>query len=197
MKTILLLFLAIAANGLSQDSLFVTVHVVYGSKPKAAGEGKWFGGRWGGHIGLEISPDKVVHFNPGGRVRAFRKNSPPGTYSISSVQDFYCTFGCDTVKTMQVKIPVSIAGARQVDSISTIWYESAPYAYAFFGMRCTSATYHLLSWADIYPDWSEKHMTRRFFYPRRLRRFLQREAKEQGWEIRYSEGSERRKWDYD
>lgn len=199
MKQLLLLpfLFSFAAHVSAQDSLFAIVHVIYGSKPIADNETKWFGGILGGHVGLEIAPNKVVHFNPGGKVRALGKESEPGTYAISTVEQFYCTFGCDTVKRMEVRIPITTAQARSLDSISTIYYDAPPYPYAFFGMRCTAACYHLLSWADVYPDYRKGKMVRKFFYPRRLRKRLIRTAKKKDWEIRYTEGRSTRKWDHD
>jgi hypothetical protein len=199
MKHLLLscFFLTALFPAISQDSLFVTVHAIYGSKPLKPDENKWFGGILGGHIGLETSPGKVVHFNPGRKVRAFGRKSEPGTYSISSTEQFYCTFGCDSVKRMQVKIPVTAEQSRVLDSISENYHEAPPYPYAFFGMRCTAACYHLLSQADVYPDYRKGKMIRRFFYPRRLRKRLIRSAGKQHWKVSYGEGRVGRKWDHD
>ncbi len=182
---------------LAQDSLFATVHVIYGSKPKAKTEGKWFGGKLGGHVGLEVSPGKVVHFNPGGAVGAWQKNSDTGNYIVSTVEGFYCTFGCDSVKRMAVKIPISAADFKVLDSISNHYVEHSPYPYAFFGMRCAAACYHLLSFTDAYQEISKRKMVRRFFYPRKLRKRLIKSAKKQHWKVTITEGRSTRKWDHD
>lgn len=181
----------------AQDSTFVTAHFIYGSKPKAEGERKWFGGKLGGHVGLEIYPGTILHFNPGGKVRAFRRKSPKGVYSTSSLEAFYCTFGCDTVKTMQIRIPISKAYQDTLKILSDSLKNNSPYPYAFFGMRCTAACYHILSYAGVYPKKTENYMLRRFFYPRRLRKFLIKDAKEHNWQVTRSSGNNRRKWDHD
>lgn len=181
----------------AQDSLFVTVHVIYGSKPISENEGKWFGGKLGGHVGLEIMPGQVIHFNPGGAVKATRQHSDTGSYVQSSIENFYCTFGCELVKTMQVNIPVTLAERTLLDSISQQFVAHPPYPYAFFGMRCAAACYHLLSYTSIAPEFGDRKMVRRFFYPRKLRKYLIRRAKKTHWKITVSEGRESRKWDHD
>ncbi len=181
----------------AQDSLFATVHVIYGSKPIAKTEGKWFGGKWGGHVGLEVSPGKVVHFNPGGAVGAWQKNSDTGRYVVSTVEGFYCTFGCDSVKQLAVKIPITVAESNVLDSIANHFVAQSPYPYAFFGMRCAAACYHLLSFTDTYPEISKRKMVRRFFYPRKLRKRLLKSAKKKHWKTTVTEGRSTRKWDHD
>jgi len=190
-------FILLSCLCVAQDSSFVTVHVIYGSRPKAKGEGKWFGGKLGGHVGLEIAPNQVLHFNPGGKVKAFTGNSEPGRFSLSETESFYCTFGCDTVKRMSVRIPVPAEGQRRIDSLSASYISKAPYAYAFFGMRCAAACYHFISIGKAYPECSTGKMVRKFFYPRRLRKRLLRSAKKYGWEVTITEGTKRRKWDHD
>lgn len=189
-------FLLILLPAAAQDSSHITVHIIYGSKPAAPGENKWFGGKWGGHIGLQVGNDKIVHFNPGGKVRVFGKKSQPGTWVLSSINHFYCTFGCDTVKTMRVTIPVPKADKLHLDTVCGSFLNNAPYPYAFFGMRCTSACYHLLAEAAIFPEHSKGKMIRKFFYPRRLRRFLLRH-RGGDWVISGEKGTNRRKWDHD
>jgi hypothetical protein len=41
------------------------VHFLYGSKPSREArdiEKKWFGGKLGGHVGIEITPDSILNF---------------------------------------------------------------------------------------------------------------------------------------
>jgi hypothetical protein len=43
----------------------VVVHFLYGSKPSREArdiEKKWFGGKLGGHVGIEITPDSILNF---------------------------------------------------------------------------------------------------------------------------------------
>jgi hypothetical protein len=64
----LLSILLICLFGLSiqaQDSVYLKVHFLYGSKPKKRyqdSEPKWFGGILGGHVGIEGDTNEVVIF---------------------------------------------------------------------------------------------------------------------------------------
>lgn len=192
---LLILFLLPAICQGQTDTL--VVEVIYGSKPIDNTERHWFGGKLGGHIGLKIGNDSVMHFVPGGRVAATNVNSDTGKYLISSSRQFYRTFYCDTTKTCRIFIPVSHAQKQQLLTNAAPFLKEGPYPYAFFGMRCAAACYHLLSLADVTKDRSRSRMTWKFFYPRKLRKFLFKEAKINGWRITTTPGSSKRKWDHD
>lgn len=175
----------------------LVVEIIYGSKPITKDERHWFGGKPGGHIGLQIGHDSIMHFIPGGRVVATNLNSDIGNYLISSRQSFYRTFHCDTTKTCRIFIPVTSAQKQKLLKDSAPFLDEAPYEYAFFGMRCAAACYHLLSLADVTKDRSRTGMTWKFFYPRKLRKFLFKEAAKKDWKILTTPGSNKRKWDHD
>lgn len=196
MKSLLLILSFIPFWNASQTDTLV-VEIIYGSKPKAANERHWFGGKLGGHIGLTIGNDSVMHFVPGGRVAATNINSDTGKYLISSNRSFYRTFYCDTTKTCRIFIPITSSQKQKLLKDATPFLKEGPYPYAFFGMRCAAACYHLLSLADVTKHLSRSRMTWKFFYPRKLRKFLFREAKTKGWTIRETSGSTKRKWDHD
>ena len=196
MKSICITLLLLSFSAAGQTDTLI-VEVIYGSKPLAKGESHWFGGKLGGHIGLTIAPDSVMHFIPGGRVAATNINSDIGNYLISSKYAFYRTFHCDTTKTCRIFIPVTPAQKQQLLKTAEPFLKEGPYPYAFFGMRCAAACYHLLSLADVTKDLPRSIMTRKFFYPRKLRKFLFKEAKAKGWRISETPGSIKRKWDHD
>lgn len=196
MKSLTLILLLIPLLSISQTDTLV-IEVIYGSKPLAKGERHWFGGKLGGHIGLRIGKDSVMHFVPGGRVAATNINSDIGRYLISSSKQFYRTFHADTTKICQIFIPVSSAQKQKLLTDSNPFLKEGPYPYAFFGMRCAAACYHLLSLADVTKDLSRSRMTWKFFYPRKLRKHLFREAKSNGWIVKQTPGSTKRKWDHD
>lgn len=175
----------------------LVVEVIYGSKPISKDESHWFGGKLGGHIGLKIGNDSVMHFVPGGKVAATNINSDTGRYLISSTAQFYRTFYCDTTKTCRIFIPISSAQKHQLLSDVKPFIEKGPYPYALFGMRCAAACYHLLSLANVTKDLSRSKMTWKFIYPRKLRKYLFKEAKAKGWVIQGTPGSTKRKWDHD
>lgn len=194
---LLAIFLSLTPFWINSQTDTLVVEIIYGSKPKIADERHWFGGKLGGHIGLTIGKDSVMHFVPGGRVAATNINSDTGKYLMSSKKGFYRTFYCDTTKTCRIFIPVTPAQKQQLLKSATPFLKEGPYPYAFFGMRCAAACYHLLSLADVTKDRSKSAMTWKFFYPRKLRKFLFKEAKTKGWKITITPGSSKRKWDHD
>ncbi|MNJ86078.1 hypothetical protein D3C87_35620 [compost metagenome] len=196
MKINTLILLLLSFGSFCQTETLV-VEIIYGSKPLAESEKHWFGGKLGGHIGLKIGEDSVMHFVPGGRVAATNVNSDTGRYLISSSRQFYRTFYCDTTKTCRIFIPVTTAQKQKLLEESKAFLEEGPYPYAFFGTRCAAACYHLLSLADITEDRSKSRMTWKFLYPRKLRKFLFKEASKNGWIIERTAGSTKRKWDHD
>lgn len=196
MKSLSILLISIPFVSTSQSDTLV-VEVIYGSKPIDKNERPWFGGKLGGHVGLRLGKDSVMHFVPGGRVAATNINSDTGRYLISSSKQFYRTFRADTTKTCQIFIPVSSAQKQKLLAESKSFLKDGPYPYAFFGMRCAAACYHLLSLGDVTKDLSRSRMTWKFFYPRKLRKRLFKEAKSNGWIIKQTPGSTKRKWDHD
>lgn len=196
MKSILFILLLVPFTLIGQTDTLV-VEIIYGSKPLTKDESHWFGGKLGGHIGLKIGTDSVMHFVPGGRVVATNINSDDGKYLISTNNQFYRTFHCDTAKTCQIFIPISHKQKQQLLQEIKPFLKHGPYPYAFFGMRCAAACYHLLSLADVTPDLSRSKMTWKFIYPRKLRSYLFKEADKNGWIIKRTKGSTKRKWDHD
>lgn len=175
----------------------LVVEIIYGSKPLTKDGAHWFGRKLGGHIGLRIGQDSVMHFVPGGKVNATNMNSDLGNYIISSKKQFYRTFYCDTTKTCQIFIPITPAQKQELLLNATPFLQKGPYPYAFFGMRCAAACYHLLSLSEVTKKLSRSRMTWKFFYPRKLRKFLFKEADKNGWIVKHSKGSSKRKWDHD
>lgn len=196
MKSLFITLILLPFSVISQTDTLV-VEVIYGSKPIDKNERHWFGGKLGGHIGLRIGSDSVMHFVPGGRVAATNINSDTGKYLISSERSFYRTFYCDTTKTCRIFIPITSSQKQKLLKDAGPFLKDGPYPYAFFGMRCAAACYHLLSLADVTKDLSRSRMTWKFFYPRKLRKFLFKEAKTAAWVIRETSGSTKRKWDHD
>src|SRR5580765_7277209 len=102
MKFILILtlfFFLSSHDSFSQDSIYLKVHFLYGSKPLKkhnATEQKWFGGVLGGHAGIECDSDKVLSFSPTGKFHLFsRKNNRQSAYNELSVDRFYSIMGGD------------------------------------------------------------------------------------------------------
>jgi hypothetical protein len=202
LKSILILFYSLFFFPvIAQDTTYLKVHFLYGSKPirkYKATESKWFGGVWGGHVGIEADREEILSFVPKGRFHWFAKNkSKHSSYVIHSSNQFYSIFGSntDSLKKAIVYIPLTTAQKQRYDSITTVYLEETPYDYAFFGMRCAAAAHDILGSLNILPKYSIRKTSRRTFYPRKLRNRLFQRAQEQEWEVSRSEGSSRRRWD--
>jgi hypothetical protein len=187
---------------LSQDSTYLKVHFLYGSKPLKAykNEPKWFGGILGGHVGLESDAGKILNFLPVRKFHIFpKRKNKHGAYALYSSVQFYGYFGGnpDSVKKATVFVPISKQQKIQFDSISKAYLERTPYDYALFGFRCGAASYEILGQLGILPKYSLNKTLRTIIYPRKLRKRLLKKAVENGWTIVRKEGSVRRKWEKD
>lgn len=187
----------------AQDTIFIKIHFLYGSKPKKEYKGeepKWFGGVLGGHVGIEGDSDKIVNFLPSGKFHWFaKKDNRHSAYAVHSVSSFYAILGGnpDSVKKAVVYIPVTKEQKQKFDSIAAAYLNQTPYDYAFIGMRCGAATQDILGQLGIMPAYSYSKTYRKIFYPKKLRKRLFKKAAANGWVIVRRSGSGKRKWEKD
>ncbi|MEM0995912.1 MAG: hypothetical protein AAGN35_02485 [Bacteroidota bacterium] len=187
----------------AQDHTHIQVHFLYGSTPRKAykdTERKWFGGRLGGHVGVELDSGRIVNFVPKGSYHVFaRKKDLHGRWMVHAPRMFWQVLGnqAEDVKKTTITIPVTPSQWQAMDSLTKCYLDTTPYDYAFLGMRCAAATYDLLATGEVLPAWSYGKTWRKMFYPRKLRKRLLLLAREQGWPIRRDAGTERRKWERD
>jgi len=200
---ILLIACTVAIPLFSQDSFYIKVHFLYGSKPKRAfkaTEPKWFGGKLGGHVGIESNSNRILNFVPKGTFHVFsnNKNRHSG-YAEHTGHAFYGILGGnpDSVKKTIVLVPVSLQQKRMFDSIATCYLANTPYDYAFFGMRCGAATYEVLAQLGILKKYTNRKTYRKIFYPKKLRKRLLKKAMQEGWTVIKQQGSCKRKWERD
>jgi hypothetical protein len=203
MRSYLFLFFLLYFNSLfSQDSTYLKVHFLYGSKPLKVykNEPKWFGGILGGHVGLESDAGKILNFLPVGKFHIFPKRKDKhAAYALYSSAQFYGYFGGnpDSVKKATVFIPITKQQKIQFDSISKAYLEKTPYDYALLGFRCGAASYEILGQLGILPKYSLNKTLRTIIYPRKLRKRLLKKAVKNGWTIVIKQGSVQRKWEKD
>lgn len=203
MKFLLILVLTlVSSSGFSQSKAFIKVHFLYGSKPHPKfrdAEPKWFGGKLGGHVGIEIDSNQILNFVPRGEFHTFPKNKKNSAYIVSSHSGFYSIFATDDplVKKVIFCIPISEIQKIRMDSIARLYLSDTPYDYAFFGMRCGAAAYEILAQLKILPRYSFGKTSRRIFYPRRLRKRLFALAIKENWLIIREDGSSHRIWEKD
>lgn len=181
----------------------IKVHFLYGSKPANGYESvekPWFGGKLGGHVGIETNHNQVVSFLPKGEYHVFPKDYERNSLFVTTTRKhFWETFGgnSEDMKKATVYIPITEKQFQKLDSIHEVYAKNTPYDYAFFGMRCGSATYELLSQIGILESKKLKKVSRKIFYLRRLRKQLFKLAKENKWKVTREKGTKRRKWEKD
>ena len=187
----------------AQDSGYLKVHFLYGSKPSRKFnnvEPKWFGGMLGGHVGIQGRGDSIASFTPRGRFHLFaHRHNRHSLYTEHRVDRFYRIMegNLDSVKKAIVYIPVSEQQMDRFDSITRQYFRETPYDYALFGMRCAASAYEILAKLDILPAHSYRCTYWKIFYPAKLRKRVLRKAREHGWKVVREPGSSRRKWERD
>ena len=199
----LILFFSFADKAFANDTIFIKVHFLYGSKPKREFndmESKWFGGKLGGHVGIEIDSNKIIDFVPHGDFHYFaHKDNYSSKFATHDQQSFWEIFGgsSESVKKLTILIPISANQKLKLDSIYNAYTQQTPYDYAFVGMRCGAAAYDLLSQIGIFKKLSYRKAYLKIFYPKKLRKRLLKKATQNKWTINKQEGTNRRKWEKD
>ena len=194
----------------------IRVLIIYGSKPAKGHpkEYKWFGGRAGGHVALDLGNDRVLSFAPTKYrpwphlIACAKPKNFRSTFRIESVDAFWKTFNytggryhIDSLQRMVVAIPINPRQRKTIDSLSTVYLAHTPYDYAVLGMRCASASYEILAQTGVLDDPYKHHIWWHLLWPRDIRYELLKEAKHgqkaKTWRVFQGKGSPSRKWDYD
>lgn len=190
------MFIASFATG--QPYHILKVLFRYGSRP-AYGfektESDDFGGIHGGHVCLGIDSVVVGFDSPVGfNIFPSRKNIK-GCWVCEEEKEYMK----DTIskKYAIVLIPITDTQYQQINTIFTGYLNNPPYDYAFFGMRCASATYDVLSQIGIVEQKSYTGKVYSIFYPRLLRRKIFRLAKENNYKVIKLKGRKSREWEGD
>lgn len=190
-------------NSYCQDSLFIRVHFLYGSKPKkefSDTEKKWFGGILGGHVGIECGTNRFYSFEGRGKHHIFQKRKKKHSiYRDIDSATFWNIMGThgDNVKKLTIILPVNATQLQTLDSITRTYRSETPYDYAVFGMRCGSSTYEILAQLGILQQYSHFWTYMKIFYPRKLRKRLIAKAEDYNWAMIPKDGTDRRKWEKD
>jgi len=185
------------------DSVLIRVHFLHGSKPKHQYrhvEDRWFGGILGGHVGIEYEPGKIIDFVPRARFHIWSNRYIINSHFVlHDTISFYSILGGhpDSAKKTVITIPISKEQKQLLDTIASRYLQRAPYDYAFFGMRCGAMTADILSQIGITRQYSFRNTYRHTFYPRILRRRLERMAHDCHYVVYKREGSKRRIWEAD
>ncbi len=197
---IILLLLMFVCNAYSQadSSAVIKVCFLYGSKPKRTcknTEFKSFGGLHGGHVSIQAG-DTDYGFGPTVMpVHLFPKRRRQSAFEARDLKggERYSAGN----KTLIIVIPVSQKQLLALDSLHKAYCRIAPYDYAFFGMRCASATQDILAHIGIVKRKSRIATILTAFYPKRLRKRLSKQASANGYRVVRTEGKPTRKWEKD
>jgi hypothetical protein len=186
----------------SQDSSYIKVQFLYGSRPLKkykATEKKWFGGILGGHVGIEGDSGKFYSFEIVGKNKIFNGKKNNSVYKIESEEEFWSVMKTkeDSIKKATIIVPVTLQQKQKFDSITSSYLKEVPYCYAVIGMRCGASTYEILAQMGILPQYSRFKTYMKIFYPRRLRKRLLVKAEENNWAVISKEGTPKRKWERD
>jgi hypothetical protein len=207
MRILFLLLFITSSNLYAQESEpltdTLTVRFLYGSKPHSAHrreQKRWFGGMLGGHVGIQYDSSRYLSFFYEGRVHIFqRKNRKNGKYDLQTNEEFNFIMDkdVDSVKTLIIYIPITESQKEKYLSVCASYIAKTPYDYAFFGVRCGSSTYDVLSQVGVVKQYSYFRMWSKIFYPKKLRFRLKREAKKNGWQTGKIKGTHKRIWERD
>ena len=186
----------------AQNQAYIPIHFLYGSRPLQKYkfiENTWFGGKMGGHVGIEIDSNKILNFVHHGTFHLISSNKKHSHYIITTRGKFNSILGGDSnkVKTLTILVPVKQEQLIKLDSLSKSYLSDCPYDYAFLGMRCAAASYEVLAQLGIVTPYSHSKTSLKVFYPKILRKQLLRKAEENGWPLITQKGSDRRVWEVD
>lgn len=193
LKYICLLIVLTSVNVSAHDTLKVLF--VYGSKPLVKGESRSFGGIHGGHVSLKYKT-AFASFVHEGKLHLFpKKKALHSKFIVEKDRDF--REDTSISRYVIISIPINDMQSKILDSILTQRLKNPSYDYAFLGFRCASSAYEVLSSAGIFKHYSYSRIKFKFFYPKRLRKYLLREAKKNQWPLFWRSGIKSRKWEKD
>jgi hypothetical protein len=189
---VLILFFIIGNIAIANDS--IRVLFVYGSRPLDKTEDKWFGGIHGGHVSVSYQKG-FASFIPVSGVQIFDRHTINSKFTYEFSDQF--VFDTTDSRYLIISIPADSCQHKRLDSCIGQLMKESPYSYTFFGMRCASAAYHILSLAGILPELKQSRLWRRYFYPKLLRKELIKMARQNAWPMLYRSGRTSRHWEKD
>ncbi len=191
------------ANQNQGDTFYIKIHFLYGSKPAREfrhEESRWFGGKLGGHVGIETDSGVILNFIPSGSFHWFAQQK--NRHSRFTTHGFHHFMECmggdtDSNKYLSVTIQITSEQKKLLDSVGRAYLSETPFDYAFFGMRCAAAAYDVLAAIGVMPDYSYRRTWRKMFYPKLLRRKILKQAEANRWRAVHHAGTNRRNWEKD
>ena len=193
--TIILLFFGLYCSGQSGHKAIICF--LHGSMPyrtQQRSERKETGGYLGGHVSIVL--DSIEFGFTSDRIKMFpSRRHPCGFFYCEEIKDFRQ----DTVglKYTIIEIPIDDTQYKGLINIIENYLGYPPYDYAFFGMRCASATYDVLSQIGVVKLKSRWGNIISNFYPKLLRKKIRKMAKQNHYKMTIHNGKKTRIWEED
>jgi len=193
-----IVLIVLSGHSFAQEEHLLKVFFRYGSIPETGYEYIEYeetGGLHGGHVSLGLD-SLEIGFTSENVIHLFaRKNDIKGIFYWEYLRNFeeqvagkkYITFLVPLTQDQYIKLR----------SILMAYIDTPPYDYAFFGMRCASATYDVLSQIGLFKSVSRGQMIISNFYPRLFRRKMMELAHKNGYSIIRIKGRKSRIWEKD
>lgn len=182
----------------AQESHLLKVFFRYGSIPDVGYEYVEYeevGGLQGGHVSLGIDSLEFGFTNIK-RIHVFpKKETANGIFYWEYLKDFE-----DQVtgkKYITFLIPIREEQYIRLKAILSDYIDNPPYDYAFFGMRCASATYDILSQIGLFESKPFAKNIISNFSPRLFRRKMFELAHKNGYTVVRVKGRKTRIWEGD
>ncbi len=196
--TLKCLFLSAVVFAQTDTTHLIKIHFLYGSRPlraHKATEPKYFGGLYGGHVTIQADSTDYGFRRVVKRTHIFPRKKHNSVF-VTREMNGQPRYKADR-KTATFLIPITQQQHESLHRIHRSYLDISPYDYAFFGMRCASATQEILGQIGILKNRSRFGHVFTAFYPQRLRKRLFRLAKENNYKIIRTEGRLTRKWERD
>ncbi len=198
MRKILLLVFFFSVNLLFAGHELV-VRIAHGSKPHPQHrdtEKHWLGGMYGGHVVIEL--DSFAYgFNFRSRhVHIFPRKNESRRKGVFEKDDAVALMnGWQELKVTSVFVPLSDSDYTALKQTMEKLHAQPNFDYAFFGMRCASTAYMLLSKVGVFEPSGKLKSMRKAFHPKALRKRLLRSARKNNYRVVVQQGSQHRIWE--
>lgn len=196
--TLKCLLISVLASAQMDMTHVIKVHFLYGSKPIKAyksTERKYFGGLHGGHVTIQVDSTDYGFRRVEKRTHMFPRKARNSVF-VTKEMNGKPRYSADR-KTATFLIPINQQQYESLNQIHQSYCDTTPYDYAFFGMRCASATQEILGKIGVLKKRNRFGNVATAFYPKRLRKRVFKLAKENNYEILTTAGGPTRRWERD
>jgi hypothetical protein len=197
-RWLLVIGMLLAFTGLiSQEEHIIRVIFRYGSIPVQGYEKVEYeeiGGLYGGHVSIGID-SLEIGFTNRKKIYLFENTKDNGLYYWEYLKNYENQLL--SKKVVVFMVPLSEEQYAKLRNLLMQYIEDAPYDYAFFGMRCASATYDVLSQIGLFKPLPRFQNIVSNFYPKRFRAKMFRLAQENHYTVISHKGRLTRIWEED